>query len=124
MDKKTTFSPITSEHRVSRRPWAEDHNECQMCLFTDESRFCLTNRNECVIIWRERGQRFIERYRVPITAFGGGSICILAEICFDGRTDLVILVNATMTADRYRGMVTTPLFEPSAGATVEYYGKL
>ena len=64
---------------------------------------------------------FNEYYRVPVAAFGRGSICIWGGICFNGRTDLVVLRNSTMTAQRYHDIVIEPIIVPFAGAIGENF---
>lgn len=62
-----------------------------------------------------------ENYRVPVAAFGAGSICIWGGICFNGRTDLVVLRNSTMTAQRYLDIVIEPIIVPFAAVVGENF---
>lgn len=53
--RRTAYPPLTRELRVSRWQWAEEHqnwniNEWRMCLFSDKSRFCLTNRDWRILV--------------------------------------------------------------------------
>lgn len=119
--RRASHPDLNREHRVYRRQWAEEHrnwaiNEWRNCLFTDESRFRLYNCDGRILVWREQGQRYNEQFMAPDTAFGGGSICVWGGICFNGRTDLVVLHNDTMTAARYRDMIIEPIIVPFAGA--------
>lgn len=53
---------------------------------------------------------------VSSTLYGGGSTYIWGEICYNERTDLVVLSGKTMNALRYRDMVLEPLNVPMIGA--------
>ncbi|GFU91059.1 transposable element Tcb2 transposase [Trichonephila clavipes] len=54
--------PLTPAHRRRRSQWCREHrnwrdNEWGRVLFTDESRFSLSNDSRRILIWRERGSR-------------------------------------------------------------------
>lgn len=124
--RRATHVNLTREHRALRNQWAIEHRDWNVenwscCLFTDESRFRLYTADGRMLVWRERGQRYNPRFMVPTTAFGGGSVCVWGGICLGGRTDLVVLINASMTATRYRDMVVEPIIIPFAGAIGERF---
>lgn len=124
--RRATHPRLTREQRACRYRWAMEHYQWNFenwrnCLFTDESRFRLYTNDGRILVWRERGQRYNENLRVPTTLFGGGSVCVWGGICFDGRTDLVVLINETMTATRYRDRVIVPIVVPFFGAIGEQF---
>lgn len=55
-----------------------------------------------------------------MTSFGGGSSYIWCGLCFDGRTNLVVLINATMTPVKYRDMIVEQIV-PFTGAIAERF---
>lgn len=56
---------------------------------------------------------------VPTISFGGGSVCVSGGTCFDGRSHLMVLMNASLTSVRYGDMVAEPIIVPFAGAIGE-----
>lgn len=119
--RRVTHPRLSRQQRGERNRWAIEHRNWNLqrwgsCMFTDESRFRLYHSDGRVLVWREQGMRYNERFMSPTTLFGGGSVCVWGGICFNGRTELVVLINATMTAARYRDMVIEPIIVPFAAA--------
>ncbi|KAJ4435139.1 hypothetical protein ANN_23715 [Periplaneta americana] len=101
---------LTRVHIRNRLQWSQQHqhwtlDEWRNVLFTDESRFSLTNDSRCTIIWRERGTRFHPTKIVEKRLFCGGGVLVRAGIMFNGRTDLHIFAADTVNAQRYRDEV-------------------
>ena len=70
-------------------------------LFTDESRFCLRSPDGRERVWRRPDERFVQcciSERIP---FGAGNVMVWARVSLHDRTELVIIENGSITADRY-----------------------
>lgn len=89
------------------------------CLFTDKSKFRLYTADGRILVRRKRGRQCNENFIAPTTSFGGESVWICGGICFGRRTDLLVLMNASMTSVRYRYMAVEPIIVPFAGAIGE-----
>lgn len=110
---------LTAQHRRERRNWVDRHRmwglpEWRNCLFSDESRFCLYHSDSRILTWRRRVERYLEQNMAPTLAFGGGSITVWGGISFDSRTELLVLINESMNAQRYRDRVILPIVVPFA----------
>lgn len=111
--------PLTPEHRRARRLFAVEHvnwnlEQWSNVLFTDESRFSLNHIDGRVRVWRRPGERYLDctvDERVP---FGGGSIMVWGGISLNGRTELVVIREGSMTARRYIDEVIEPHVVPFA----------
>ncbi|KAJ4446010.1 hypothetical protein ANN_12696, partial [Periplaneta americana] len=80
---------LTGVHIRNRLQWGRQHqhwtlDEWRNVLFTDESRFSLTNDSRRTIIWRERGTRFHPTKIVEKRPFFGGGVLVQAGIMFNG----------------------------------------
>ncbi|KAJ4432598.1 hypothetical protein ANN_21221 [Periplaneta americana] len=90
--------------------WSRQHqhwtlDEWRNVLFTDESRFCLTNDSRRTIIWRERGTRFHPKKIVEKRPFCDGGVLVRAGIMFNGSTDLHIFAAGAVNAQSHRDEV-------------------
>lgn len=93
-------------HRRGRLNFAREYRnwgaeEWANVLFTDESRFCLRSPDGRERVWRRPGERFEQcciSERIP---FGGGSVMVWAGVSLHDRTELVLIENGSLTADRY-----------------------
>jgi hypothetical protein len=83
-------------------------------LFTDESRFWLLHIDGRVRVWRRPGERHLDETLEEKVPFGGGSIMVWSEIIFNGRTELVVIREGSMTARRYIDEVLEPHVVPFA----------
>jgi len=93
-------------HRTQRLNFAREHRnwgpeEWAQVLFTDESRFCLRSPDGRERVWRRTGERFAQCCISPRTPFGGGSIMVWAGVSLHARTNLVLIENGSLTAERY-----------------------
>ena len=116
--------PLTAQHRQARLAWAQNHlpwtrAQWTAVLFTDESRFCMDFLDRRRKVWRQQGQRYAEQNVAEHDRFGGGSLMVWAGISMQGKTDLVLLQNGTMTALRYRDEILHSIVRPYAGAVGE-----
>lgn len=71
------------------------------------------------MVWRGRAQLYNQDFIVSTTSLVERSVCIWGGICFSGRTDLMVLMNASMTSGRDRDLVVEPIILPLAGVINE-----
>ncbi|GFX49130.1 transposable element Tc3 transposase-like Protein [Trichonephila clavipes] len=115
--------PLTRQHRTARLQWCREHHnwteqDWACVLFSDESRFSLSSDCRRQLIWRESGtayrpENIQEKDRYPTC-----SIMVGAGIMINGRTRLHVVVNGTMTGQRYIDEVLLPhvrLFRGAVG---------
>ncbi|GFU84971.1 transposable element Tcb2 transposase [Trichonephila clavipes] len=114
---------LLPDHRTARLQWCREHHnwteqDWACVLFSDESRFSLSSDCRRQLIWRESGtayrlENIQEKDRYPIC-----KIMVWAGIMINGRTRLHVVVNGTMTGQRYIDEVLLPhvrLFRGAAG---------
>ena len=112
--------PLTPAHRQTRRDWCRGHQRWTRqqwghVLFTDESRFTLSNNDARVRVWRRPGDRFVDACVREHDRYGGGSVMVWGGIHLRGRTPLH-LVQGNLTAVRYRDEILQPLIMPTLQA--------
>ena len=106
--------------------WARDHvtwtqNDWAPVLFTDESRFCVDFTDRCARVWRMPNERFVPVCVAEHDQFGGGSVMVWAGISAQGKTDLHVIDNGTLTALRYVNQILDVYVRPYAGAVGENF---
>ena len=109
-----------------RLAWARDHvtwtqNDWAPVLFTDESRFCVDFTDRRARVWRMPNERFAPVCVAEHDRFGGGSVMVLAGISAQGKTDLHVIDNGTLTALRYVNEILDVYVRPYAGAVGENF---
>ena len=110
-----------------RLAWARDHvtwtqNEGAPVLFTDESRFCVDFTDRRARVWRMSNERFAPVCVVEHDRFGGGSGRHgLGGISAQGKTDIHVIDNGTLTALRYVNEILDVYVRPNAGAVGENF---
>uniref|UniRef100_A0AAY5KE76 Tc1-like transposase DDE domain-containing protein n=1 Tax=Esox lucius TaxID=8010 RepID=A0AAY5KE76_ESOLU len=67
-------------------------------------------------VWRRRGESYAARNIIRHDQFGGGSVMVWGSISWEGRTDLHMLANSTLTAVRYRDEILRSIVRCYAGA--------
>lgn len=87
---------LQCHHKVDRLRFAQQHRNWQFrhwrnVLFTDESRFRLTNCDGRLRVYRRRGEFYDEATVQEIDRFGAGSVMVWGGISIDGVTDLVVV---------------------------------
>ncbi|GFX29229.1 transposable element Tcb2 transposase [Trichonephila clavipes] len=114
---------LLPDHRTARLQWCREHHnwteqDWACVLFSDESRFGLSSNCRRQLIWRESGtayrpENIQEKDRYPTC-----SIMVWAGIMINGRTRLHVVMNGTMTGQRYIDEVLLPhvrLFRGAVG---------
>ena len=109
-----------------RLAWARDHvtwtqNDWAPVLFTDESRFCVDFTDRRARVWRMPNERFAPVCVEKHDRFGGGSVMVWAGISAQGKTDLHVIDNGTLTALRYVNEILDVYVRPYAGAVGENF---
>ncbi|GFU86969.1 transposable element Tcb2 transposase [Trichonephila clavipes] len=105
--------PLTRQNRTACLQWCREHHnwteqDWACVLFSDEIRFSLSSDCRRQLIWRESGtayrpENIQEKDRYPTC-----SIMVWVGIMINGRTRLHVVVNGTMTGQRYIEEVLLP----------------
>ena len=109
-----------------RLAWAWDHvtwtqNDWAPVLFTDGSRFCVDFTDRRARVWRMPNDRFAPVCMAEYDRFGGGSVMVWTGISAQGKTDLHVIDNGTLTALRYVNEILDVYVRPYAGAVGENF---
>lgn len=96
---------LTARHKRERMQFAWTHRRWQLrhwrkVLFSDESKFTLFGNDGRARVYRRRNERFIPCCLSSRVPFGGGSIIVWGGITLNDRTDLVVIRNGSLTAQR------------------------
>ncbi|GFT37076.1 transposable element Tcb2 transposase [Trichonephila clavipes] len=99
--------PLTPRHLAARRRWAAEHRDWEQhdwsqVLFTDESRFSLECDTRRVLVWMDRGTRNNPAFVCERSHYRRAGWMVWAGISIDGRMDLHIIRNGTLTGRRSR----------------------
>ncbi|GFX73455.1 transposable element Tcb1 transposase [Trichonephila clavipes] len=113
--------PLTRQHRTACLQWCREHHiwteqDWACVIFSVESRLSLSSDCRRQLIWRESGtayrpENIQEKDRYPTC-----SIMVWAGIMINGRTRLHVVVNGTMTGQRYIDEVLLPHVRSFRGA--------
>ncbi|GFX10169.1 transposable element Tcb2 transposase [Trichonephila clavipes] len=119
--RPTVCVRLTSRNHRDRREWATEHvnwrrNEWSNVLFSEESRFSVHPDNRRIFIWRDRGSRNNPAFVHESVRFGSGEVLVYGGISIDGRTDLYIIRDGTLTARQYRNEILISIVDPYAAA--------
>lgn len=103
--KPYTGYRLTPQHRRLRLEWAWEHQrwfhpQWSGVLFTDESRFKVSNSDGRTRIWCPPRTRYQNENIVEVEPFGGGSVMVWAGISAQRKSDLVVL-EGNINAARY-----------------------
>ena len=82
-----------------------------MVLFTDESKFNVSEADGRRRVYRSKGERFNDNCVEKVNRWGGGSVHVWGGITRNAKTDLVVL-NRNVTADSYINDVLNPVALP------------
>lgn len=97
---------LESEHREARQRYAREHlnwtlDDWSKVMFSDESKFMLYKHDGRLRVYRRPGERYKQACIEEKVAYGGGSILVWAGISSESRTELVLIENGTLNAERY-----------------------
>jgi transposase len=112
---------LTAEHRLE---FAHAHLNWQEAdwarvLFTNESRFCRFSNDMRMRVYRRPEERYVQCNIAQTVSYGGGSIMVWGGISLEGRTELVIVNQGRLAADRY----VTTILEPHVVPYAPYIGE-
>ena len=107
---------LTQRHRQNRLAWARGHagwsrQRWASVLFTDESKFNVSNADGRQRIYRRRNERYADCCVVEHNRFGGGSVMVWAGISADFKTQLHV-VQGRVDAVYYRDNILQPIALP------------
>ena len=85
-------------------------------LFTDEPKFCNDFTDRRARVWRARNERFAPVCVAEHDRYVEGSVMIWAGISMQGKTDLHLIENGTLTAVHYVNEILDVYVRPYAGA--------
>ena len=69
-------------------------------LFTDEARLCLAFTDKRQLVWRRSKERFDDLNVAEHDRYDKGSVMVWAGISVNGKTDLYVVENGTLTVVR------------------------
>nr|KAG5714667.1 hypothetical protein BaRGS_000155 [Batillaria attramentaria] len=112
--------PLTPRHRRARIAFCRNHQrwnkqQWDRVLFTDESRFTLSNSDARRRVWRRVGERYIDACVQEHDRYGGGSVMVWGGFHLHGRTPLY-LIRGNLTGVRYRDEIVRPIIIPTLRA--------
>lgn len=107
---------LTPQHRQRRLQWAQQHlrwtrRDWRGVVFSDESRFSVSQPDGRIRVWRRRGERYRDDCVIQHNRGGGGSLMVWGAITEAERTPLVV-IRGNMTGQRYRDEVLQPHLVP------------
>jgi hypothetical protein len=78
---------LTQRHRQQRLAWARTHlqwtrQRWQQVLFSDESRFCISNADGRIRVWRRQNERLAACCINEVDRWGGANVMIWAAVKF------------------------------------------
>lgn len=115
--RRVVRAKLTSAQRAARLRFARERLQWGMrewgtVLFTDECKvkfFCDDRR---IKVWRKKNERFSEACIHESDRWGGPNVMIWGGISLTGKTELAILNEGTVTAQRYINDVIRPHVMP------------
>jgi hypothetical protein len=105
--KPATGPILTALHERNRLSFFLNHQ-----LWNE--RFQISNNDCRVLVLRRPGERYVQCNIRRVDKFGGRSLMVWGGISFNGRTQLVVVRNGSMTAARYRDDIIVPHVQPYA----------
>lgn len=120
--RKVRKPKLSAGHRAARLRWAREHlhwtnEEWGWVLFTDECKVKFDSDDRRVRVFRRTGERFESSCIQEADLHGGPSVMVWGGISARGKTDLVFLVDGTVTSQLYVDNVVIPHVIPFAERT-------
>ncbi len=114
---------LTTRHRQARLQWATQHRhwrhqQWRSIVFSDESRYCVSNSDGRVRVWRRRGERYRDACVMERDPWGGQSIMVWGAIGLNQRIGPHLFQNVGagrgngITAQRYVDQILRPHIVP------------
>ncbi|GFV76575.1 transposable element Tcb2 transposase [Trichonephila clavipes] len=112
---------LTSRHHRNHREWVTEHvnwrrNDRSNVHLSGESLFSVHTNKRRIFIWRECRSSNNPASVHESVRFGGEGVLVYGSISIDGRTDLYIIRDGTLTARRYSDEILRPIVVPYAAA--------
>ena len=113
--------PFYPYHIQKRFDWTRQQvgwtlNDWTPVLFTGESKFCIDFTDPRARVWRARNERFEPVCVAEHDRYGKGSVMVWSGSGMQGKTDLHIIENGTLTAVRFVNEILDVYVRPYAGA--------
>jgi hypothetical protein len=107
---------LTPRHRQQRLAWARTHlqwtrQRWQEVLFSDESRFCISNADGRIRVWRRQNERLAACCINEVDRWGGTNVMIWAAVSFRYKSPLHFC-DRSLTGQRYRDEILAPYGVP------------
>lgn len=111
---------LLHRHRVARLQWARQHvrfgiDNWRRVLFTDESRFQLSQADGRQRVYRRRGERYADNCVVERRPYGGGGVMVWGGFTAHRRTQLVV-IRGNLNGLRYRDDIVRQHIVPFVNA--------
>ena len=113
--------PFYPYHIQKRFNWTRQQvgwtlNDWTPVLFTGESKFCIDFTDRRARVWRARNERYAPVCVAEHDRYGKGSVMVWSGFGMQGKMDLHIIENGTLTAVRYVNEILDVYVRPYAGA--------
>ena len=112
MQTPLTVQQKQDKPRFAREHWRWTHQQWRAVLFTDKSKFCVDFLNRRHRVWRCPRERNLPVNTIEHDQFSGQSVIVWAGIFVDGRTELYVIWNGTLTGLRYRDKILSSIVRP------------
>ncbi|GBN15118.1 hypothetical protein AVEN_224731-1 [Araneus ventricosus] len=107
--------PLTPNYCRLRREWCQDRahwrTEWRFAVFSDDSRFCLSDSDGSVLVRRKQGQRLQPTCLRPRHIGPTPGVMVRGAFSYDSRNTLVV-IPLTLTAKLYVSLVIQPVVLP------------
>ncbi len=107
---------LTARHRQERLQWARAHRrwirrQWSTVLFSDESKFNVSNADGRKLVYRRRGERYADCCVLEHNGWGEGSVMVWAGISAEHKTPLHTVIGR-LNAVTYRDTILRPIAVP------------
>lgn len=104
---------LNRRHHHERFAWAHNHRNQRWnnVVFSDESRFNLSNADGRIRVYRRRHERYVDNCVLEHNRYGGGSVMVWGAINHRFKSQLVVC-QGNLTAQRYIDQILRPVVVP------------